>query len=253
MARLSGRQDRLPFLHLLPSLVTIIGLCAGLTSIRYVFAERFELAAGLIIFAAVIDGLDGLLARRLNATSTFGAELDSLSDFVNFGVAPGLLVYQLSLHALPGVGWITVLVYAICCCLRLARFNVNRDVPLVVGKAHFVGVPAPAGALLAMLPVFLSLEGIVDTSQAPWAVSLYVAVIGLLMVSRLQTFSPKSLRISRDVAAAILIGAAILVGVMFTRFWLLMVLLMVFYLAGLAYSVFKERRSARKYLRKDDQ
>ena len=131
----------------MPNLVTILGLCAGLTALRFAFAGRFEPAAALIVFAALIDGFDGLLARRLDAASPFGAELDSLADFFNFGVAPAFLVYQLALTGAPDLGWTAALVFAVCACLRLARFNVSRDVP-VTGRAHFVGVPAPAGALL---------------------------------------------------------------------------------------------------------
>jgi len=226
------QTEKLPFLHLLPNLVTILGLCAGLTSIRFAIIERFEIAAALIIFAAMIDGLDGLLARRLQATSNFGAELDSLSDFVNFGVAPGVLVYTFVIDDLGGLGWIFVLVYACCCCLRLARFNVNRDAPIVPGtRVHFLGVPAPAGAMLALFPLYLSLDGILQVQNYPLPVAIYLGCIGALMISKLPTLSPKTLRISRDKVGFVLIGMAILVGIMFTRFWLLMVL------ADLAYGL----------------
>lgn len=219
------QRERLPFLHLVPNLVTIMGLCAGLTSIRFTIIERFEIAAMLIIFAAVIDGLDGLLARRLKATSQFGAELDSLSDFVNFGVAPGVLVYVFAVDLLAGFGWIFVLVFTCCCCLRLARFNVNREDPAPPGaRAHFVGVPAPAGAMLALLPVFMSLEGMARTEDFALPVAFYLAGVGVLMISKLPTLSPKSLRIARNKVGPVLIGMAIVVGLMFTNFWLLMVL-----------------------------
>jgi CDP-diacylglycerol--serine O-phosphatidyltransferase len=236
-------RDRVPFLLLLPSLVTILGLSAGLTSIRFVFDGRFELAAALIVFAAVIDGFDGLIARRLNAASPFGAELDSLSDFLCFGVAPAVLVFRYGLIETGGLGWTFALVFAICCCLRLARFNITRDVPLAPGgRPHFTGVPAPAGALLALLPVFLSLEGILDARSLPFLVAPWLAIVGVLMVSRLQTFSPKSLRISRDMAGVLLVGMAILVGVMFTRFWLLMVLLDTIYTISLVHALAIARR-----------
>ncbi len=233
----------LPFLHLMPNLVTIIGLSAGLTSIRYAIAERFDIAAALILFAALIDGLDGLLARRLNAASGFGAELDSLSDFVSFGVAPAVLVYLMALQGLAGLGWVFVLVFAICCCLRLARFNINRDVPPPPGtRAHFTGVPAPAGAGLALLPVFLGLEGLVAPAAYPLPVALYIGIVGALMISRLPTPSPKGLRISRDRVGIVLVGAAIVVGLMFTRFWLLMILGVVAYWAVLIRAAAIDRR-----------
>lgn len=244
MARRRRRpgRDRLPFLLLLPNLVTILGLSAGLTSIRFVFDGRFELAAALIVFAAAIDGFDGLLARRLNAASSFGAELDSLSDFLCFGVAPAVLVFRYALIETGGLGWTFALVFAICCCLRLARFNLARDLPPVDGRPHFTGVPAPAGALLAMLPVFLSLDGILDARAAPFLVAPWLGLVGVLMVSRLRTFSPKSLRISRDMAGVMLVGVAILVGVMFTRFWLLMVLVDTIYAISLVHALATMRR-----------
>ena len=238
-------REQMPFLHLLPNLVTILGLCAGLTSIRFAIAERFEIAAMLIIFAAVIDGLDGLLARRLQATSHFGAELDSLADFVNFGVAPGVLVYIFAAGGLAGLGWIFVLIYACCCCLRLARFNVTREAPVAQGaRVHLVGVPAPAGAMLALLPVFLSLDGLLHLQEYPLGVAIYLGCVGALMISKLPTLSPKALRIARDKVGLVLIGMAIVVGLMFTRFWLLMVLANLAYGLTLAWAMLRSRKRA---------
>ena len=232
MLRRRGDERSLPLLMLIPNLVTITGLCAGLTAIRFIMVERFDIAAMLIIFAAAIDGLDGLIARRLNAQSNFGAELDSLSDFLNFGVAPGLLVYQYALAGTYSTNWVFVLVYTLCGCLRLARFNVNRDQPLPPGtKPHFTGVPAPGGALLALLPLFVALLGLVDVSAFPLAYGIYLALVGLLMTSRIPTFSPKTLRIPRDKAIFVLIGTVFVLGLLVTRFWLLIVL------AGLGYLV----------------
>jgi CDP-diacylglycerol--serine O-phosphatidyltransferase len=240
------RPDTLPFLLLLPNLITIVGLCAGLTSIRFTLIERFDAAAALIILAAAIDGLDGLMARRLNAASRFGAELDSLSDFVTFGVAPGLLVFEFALADVRGVGWVFVLVYVICACLRLARFNVNRDAPVPAGRAHFVGVPAPAGAMLGLLPVFLTLAGVADAAAIPVLIAPYLGLVGLLMVSRLRTYSPKGLRVPRDKSRWVLIGAAFLVGVAFTRFWLLMVLADLAYGAALVHAGWMARTKRRE-------
>jgi CDP-diacylglycerol--serine O-phosphatidyltransferase len=241
--RLPRRMPRsLPFLHLLPNLVTILGLCAGLSSIRFAFDGRFEVAALLVIFCAVIDGLDGLLARKLRAASSFGAELDSLSDFINFGVAPALLVFFFALTEAPGFGWIFALVFAICCCLRLARFNVNRDAPPPPGRAHFVGVPAPAGALLALLPLYLTLEGVIDAARWPLLTAIYLGLVGCLMVSRIPTLSPKGLRISRDHVPIALVAVAVAVGMVFTRFWLLMVLLVIVYIAAVIHGLVTSRR-----------
>lgn len=229
-------RDPLPFRNLLPNLVTIVGLCAGLTSIRFVLAEQFEVAAVLIIFAALIDGVDGMLARRLKATSELGAELDSLSDFLNFGVAPGLLVFHALLGEARGAGWIFVLVYTICCCLRLARFNIAQAAEAAgeqEPQAHFVGVPAPAGALLAMLPLFIEFEGIADMASAPLVTSIWLGAVGALMVSRLPTFSPKSLFIPRDKIVWLLIATAGIVGGLLSRFWLSLVVIDLIYIASL--------------------
>lgn len=243
MARIRHRPERLPFLQLLPNLVTILGLCAGLTSLRFSFAGKFEPAAALVIFAALLDGFDGLLARKLNATSPFGAELDSLSDFVNFGVAPALLVFQMALTGASDVGWTAALVFTVCACLRLARFNVSRNVP-VLGKAQFVGVPAPAGALLGMLPAYLTFAGIVDATHYPWLVAPWLAAVGLLMICRLRTFAPKSLRVSRTSARWLLVGVALTVGLMLSRFWWLMIAFDLAYLGMLAHALGSRRRPA---------
>lgn len=232
----------LPLVQLLPNLVTLLGLCAGLTSIRYVLQDAYQIAAALIILAAIIDGMDGLLARKLNAASPFGAELDSLSDFVCFGVAPGIFVYHFVLHGIPGLGWVFVLVYVLCACLRLARFNVTRDAPPPPGRAHFVGVPAPAGAMLALLPVYLALAGWVNTQDWPIAVALYLALVGLLMISRLPTPSPKGLSVPRHRAVWVFLGVAVFAGALAMRPWTVLILTSLAYLAVLAQGSWAHRR-----------
>lgn len=240
-------RERLPLLQLVPNLVTILGMCAGLSAIRYTFDERFELAAALIIFAAVMDGFDGLLARKLNATSSFGAELDSFADFVSFGVAPGILVFGYALAGpMAGVGWIFVLVFAVCACLRLARFNISRATPDGPTQRHFVGVPAPAGAMLGLLPVFLGLSGVLDPSRAPILVALYLAGVGLLMVSRLPTPSLKAVRIARENAIWILIGTSAFVGLLFLRTWVTLVVADLIYLAVLGWLAWQQRHTRPK-------
>ncbi len=243
--RLAARRpETLPFLHLVPNLVTIVGLCSGLTALRLGFAGRFEPAVALVIFAAAIDGLDGLIARRLNAASRFGGELDSLSDFVCFGVVPALLVYEMALTGTVDLAWTVALVFAVCACLRLARFNVNRDAP-VVGTAHFVGVPAPAGALLGLLPAYVTFAGIAEAADYPWLVAPWLAVVGTLMISRLRTFAPKGVRIQRRSARWLLVGAALVVGIGISNFWLLMILLSLAYLVTLALALAAHRRRPR--------
>jgi len=239
---MADRGTRLPLLHLVPNLVTILGLCAGLTALRFAFDGHFQEAAGLVVFAALLDAFDGLIARKLDAASRFGAELDSLADFFNFGVAPALIVYRMTLGAAPDIGWTAALIFAVCACLRLARFNVSRDMPLT-GRAHFVGVPAPAGAMLGLLPAFVTFAGLADAAAAPWLVVPWLAAVGLLMICRLRTFAPKGIRIARGGVRWLLVGAALVVGLAFARFWLLMVVLDLAYLASLVVAALGARRS----------
>lgn len=236
--------DSLPFLTLVPNMVTTLGLCAGLTAIRFIMAGQFLVAVWLILFAIVIDGLDGLIARRLNATSDFGAQLDSLSDFLNFGVTPGFLVYQLAIApAERSGGWIFVLVYIVCCCMRLARFNVAQTRAARNGDTkppkHFTGVPAPAGALMALLPAFVVFETGLDLRQYPIPVELYILAVGVLMVSRLPTFSPKSIRVPRERITWIMIGLALVIGIMLAEIWRALIAINLLYAASLLHSAGK--------------
>lgn len=185
----------IPVRTLVPNVVTLLSLCAGLTAIRLAAEGRFELALGAIVFAAVLDGVDGRLARMLKGTSRFGAELDSLADFVNFGVGPALILWFWGLHDLKNVGWIVAIVFAICGGLRLARFNVMIDDPNRPAWAgnFFTGIPAPAGAIVVLLPIYLQFLG-VSKSLIPMPVVLFYALtIGLLMISKLPVWSGKKL------------------------------------------------------------
>lgn len=237
------RSLQMPLLSLLPNLITLLGLCAGLTAIRFALDAHYEIAAALIVLAAVLDGADGLVARRLNAASSFGAELDTLSDFVCFGVAPGVLIFQFAFReAMPALGWLFVLVFILCVCLRLARFNVSRDAPPPPGRAHFVGVPAPAGAMLALLPLFVFLADGPDLRAITLALALYLAFVGVLMVSRLPTISPKGMRVPRRRAIWLFLGVAVFAGLVVARPWALLVLADFAYLALLARSAWTHRR-----------
>ncbi|PPB81282.1 CDP-diacylglycerol--serine O-phosphatidyltransferase [Albidovulum inexpectatum] len=241
--RPSGRSDSQPLLALLPNMVTMLGLCAGLTAIRLVLAGRFELAVALIVFSAAIDGLDGQLARRLRATSDIGAQLDSLSDFLNFGVAPGLIVYQYALASSERMGsWVVVLIYVSCACLRLARFNVDDGRAKLAGTkpaAHFTGVPAPAGAMLALLPVVAAFETGWTPATHPVLTGVWLLLVGGLMISRLPTPSLKSLRVPRERSGLILLAMALVIGALFTRFWLSLIVLTLIYIVILLHSAGK--------------
>ena len=178
---------------LLPNLITLLALCAGLTAIRVAVENNIQLALAAIVLAALLDGIDGRVARMLKGTSRFGAELDSLADFVNFGVAPALILYFWGLHELKSAGWIAALVFAICAGLRLARFNVMIDDPGKPAWAgnFFTGIPAPAGAITVLLPIYVNFLGLPYGLILVWLTMFYTLAIALLMVSRLPVFSGK--------------------------------------------------------------
>ncbi|WP_298253952.1 CDP-diacylglycerol--serine O-phosphatidyltransferase [Bradyrhizobium sp.] len=184
----------IPVRMLVPNFITLLAICAGLTAIRLSTEGRMELAVAAIVFAAVLDGIDGRVARMIKGQSKFGAELDSLADFVNFGVAPGLMLYFWQLHDLNNGGWIAAMVFAISGGLRLARFNATMDDPDRPAYAanYFTGVPAPLGAIAVLLPIYLAFLGLPKPPAAVTAV--YTFVIGCLMVSRLPVFSGKAVR-----------------------------------------------------------
>src|SRR5690348_13925938 len=184
----------IPVRMLVPNVITLLAICAGLTAIRLSTEGRMGLAVGAIVFAAILDGIDGRVARMIKGQSKFGAELDSLADFVNFGVAPGLILYFWQLHELHDGGWIAAMVFAISGGLRLARFNASMDDPNKPPFAsnYFTGVPAPAGAVTALLPVYLAFLGVFKPPAMLTA--FYTLLIAFLMVSRLPVYSGKSIR-----------------------------------------------------------
>ena len=184
----------IPVRMLVPNVITLLAICAGLTAIRLSTEGRMELAVAAIVFAAALDGIDGRVARMIKGQSKFGAELDSLADFVNFGVAPGLILYFWQLHEIHNGGWIAAMVFAISGGLRLARFNATMDDPNKPAFAtnFFTGVPAPAGAITVLLPIYLAFLGL--PKPHPTLTALYTLLIAFLMVSRLPVFSGKTIR-----------------------------------------------------------
>lgn len=220
----------LPLSRLFPNMITIGGLCCGLSAVRLGLENKFEVAVILLVAAAVIDGMDGRIARFLNSTSTFGAQLDSLSDFFCFGVAPGLLLYQWRLHELKGTGWAIVLFFAVCCALRLARFNTNlaQDNLEPWQLKFFVGVPSPAGAMLALMPIVMSFyaPGIADH---PIFFAIWIAFVAALMASRIPTFAAKKVSIHHEWLLTLMIAFGIMTVLVFSEPWLM------FNFGGLAY------------------
>lgn len=232
-----------PFRRLIPNLITIAGLCCGLSAVRFALLERWEICIGFILAAAIIDGLDGRAARMLRVSSTFGAQLDSLSDFLCFGVAPVLVLYIWELNDIKRFGWAVVLFYAVCCALRLARFNTaivdKTEQPWQ--KQFFVGIPSPAGGLLALLPLMISVQ-YEDIYLSPWLVGAHVLVIGMLMVSRIPTFAAKNIRIKPDYLIPVMILCAFLVVALLIDPWFMLIVLGVVYLITIPFSVMRFRK-----------
>jgi CDP-diacylglycerol---serine O-phosphatidyltransferase len=236
--RLQQRQfRRIPLRLLAPNLVTLLALCAGLTGIRMAFENRYGLALAAIVFAAVLDGIDGRLARLLKGTSKFGAELDSLSDFVNFGVAPALILYFWGLHDLKSAGWIAGLAFAICAALRLARFNVMSEDPNRPAWAanFFVGIPAPAGAIIVLLPIYAAFLGLPRSSFLTWVTLAYTLLIAGLMVSWLPVFSGKRVgtRVPPQMVGPVIILLVLFVALLIAYPWIILTIGTLLYLASL--------------------
>ena len=233
---------------LVPNMVTVLALCAGMTAIRFGLQDRWQLAVACVVFAGILDGLDGRLARLLGGTSRFGAELDSLSDFIGFGVAPALLLYFWTLGQAPSVGWPIALFYAVCCALRLARFNVavdEDDRPPWAAK-YFTGVPAPAGAGLAILPMMLEFEVANGIFQAPALVGAWTLAVGLLMVSHIPTMSLKSFKVSQKFVLPTLLFVGLMAASVASNPWSTLSVVGMLYLGSIPVSVLTFQRHRRR-------
>jgi CDP-diacylglycerol---serine O-phosphatidyltransferase len=240
--RAEARRRRfraVPVRTLLPNVITLLALCAGLTAIRLASEQKYEWALAAVVFAALLDGIDGRVARMLKGTSRFGAELDSLADFVNFGVAPALILYMWGLNEFKAVGWIASLVFALCAALRLARFNVMIEDPNRPAWAgnFFVGVPAPAGAIIVLLPLYLQFlfPKLALYPLVMPLVFLYTIGIAMLMISRLPVFSGKRVgkRVPPEWVVPIFIFVAAFFAVLLSHPWEVLTIGTLLYLACL--------------------
>jgi CDP-diacylglycerol---serine O-phosphatidyltransferase len=253
--RPEGKRRRfrlIPVRTLLPNLITLLALCAGLTAIRLAVEEKLEWAVAAIVFAALLDGIDGRVARMLKGTSKFGAELDSLADFVNFGVAPALMLYFWGLHEMGNGGWIAAMVFAICTGLRLARFNVMIDDPNRppwVGN-FFTGVPAPAGAITVLLPIYVYFLGMPRLALVAPVTFIYTLAIAFLMVSRLPVFSGKRVgkRVAPEMVLPVFVAVVLFFALLVSYPWIVLTIGTVCYLACLPLGVLSYRRYQRKDL-----
>jgi len=244
------RFKAIPVRTLLPNLITLLALCAGLTAIRLAVEDKLELALAAIVFAALLDGIDGRVARMLKGTSRFGAELDSLADFVNFGVAPALILYFWGLHELKSAGWIAALVFAICAGLRLARFNVMIDdpnKPIWAGN-FFTGIPAPAGAITVLLPIYLAFLGVPTGLVTVWFTFIYTLLIALLMVSRLPVFSGKRVgkRVPPEMVLPVFVTVVLFFAMLVSYPWQVLTVGTLAYLACLPLGWLSYREHQRK-------
>lgn len=216
-------RSELPLVQLIPNFLTVAALCAGLSAIRFSISGEFALAAALILLAAVLDGLDGRLARLLKSESEIGAELDSFGDFVNFGVAPGFTLYLWALQDMNRFGWIATLIYIVCCLMRLVRFNLGNRAPEAAVPGNFIGVPSPAGAMLALLPLFLALM-VPEMAKPPAiAVAAWMVGVGTLMIGRFSTPSFKTATIYTEYLSFWVLGFVVLVAAMTTYPWVALV------------------------------
>ncbi len=247
--RTRPRFEGLSFNRLIPNLMTLLGLCAGLVAIRFAMEERWPQAAAFIVVAGVIDGLDGRLARLLKATSRFGAEFDSLADFLSFGVAPALVLYLWTMHMVGPLGFMPCLLFAVCSSLRLARFNAALDVGMEKPKPayaynFFTGVPAPAGAGCALFPLFAAIAfgdwgwpGFAAAMRHPVLVGVVLVVVGGLMVSTLPTWSFKNFKVPRNAVLPLLLGTGAYMAFLVAEPWAALAAGGVIYLGMLPFSV----------------
>jgi CDP-diacylglycerol--serine O-phosphatidyltransferase len=255
-------KQPIPFRAMVPNAVTALALCFGLTGVRFAISAfqgndaHWEIALACVIGAGVLDGMDGRIARLLRAQSRFGAELDSLSDVCAFGVAPALIMFLWSLHSAPQFGWTASLALAVCCALRLARFNSRMDADIQPHKSagFLTGVPAPAGAGLAFVPMFLWLVAkdipwLADRSSwfREWYITMpWVLFVALLMISSVATYSWSSLRIRRSSRLLAIAGIGLLGAAVVTAPWTTLLVIAVIYLAMIPFSMASYSRARRR-------
>ena len=232
---------------LAPNAITSAALCSGLTGIRFATDGQWQMAVFAVILAGLLDGIDGRVARLMKAESRFGAELDSLADNVSFGVAPALILFMWSLHDLPRLGWLAALALAVCCALRLARFNARIDMAEQPHKSagFLTGVPAPVGAGLAFLPLYLWIASGEEIFRNPILVGVWIALIAFLMISNLATLSWGSARPRRNIRLELIALVGLVIAALLTEPWWTLVAISVVYLALLPVAIVRYARIRR--------
>ena len=233
------RPKHQPFTKLIPNLLTLLNLSAGVTAIRFALNNQFEEAVAAILLAGILDLLDGGMARLLNAGSKLGAELDSLADLVSFGVAPAVMVYAWTMHTAGGIGWVPSLLFCVCAALRLARFNIAQDEVAQPTEAdcYFIGVPSPAAAGIMLVPMLLGFQ---------YPGGPFIVVSALLMVSRIPNFSVKGRQLPQRYVVPVLLFVSLVVGFAVEALWATLTVLMSLYMVSIPISVVTFRRLQRK-------
>ncbi len=229
------KKKKVPLYRLFPSIITIAALCMGLTGIKYVFENNFEMAVIMVLIACVMDGIDGPSARFLKSSSDFGAQLDSLCDLVNFGVVPAIIIYKWRLYEIGGLGWAISLIYASCTALRLARYNIESTAPGNKVHSYFYGISSPCAAILALSPLMLTFQ-VFDINFFPIIIGLYIVFIALMMVSRIPTISTKGFQVKkRDIPFIIALGAIVVAGTLLMP-WKVIPMLSIIYIFSIPLS-----------------
>ena len=238
MDKTKNQRFELSLAQLLPNMITIAAICLGVTAIKYGFESKFESAVQLILLAGVLDALDGTVARLLRSDSKMGAELDSLADVLNFGVAPPFVLYFWALQDLQGIGWFSVQIFVVCCVVRLARFNVaGKSIEEVNSSGYFVGVPAPAAAFLVMLPMYFSFAFEEVNLLPSLVICGHLALIGLLMISNIPTWSFKVVTTPQKKSKYLLIGLAVIGAAVLNYGWITLIGLCICYIILLIYPI----------------
>ncbi len=248
------RLKGMSFNKMIPNILTLLAMSAGMTAIRFALQDRWEHAVVAIVVASILDALDGRIARMLKGTSKFGAELDSLSDFICFGIAPAIMLYLWSMQEAGRFGWILVVLYTICCALRLARFNTNLEQPDLPPWAYnfFSGVPSPMAAGLVLLPMIFSFQFGRDIFIRPEVTALFLITVSGLMVSRIPTYSFKKFRIPHPWVLPTLLFAGLFAALLVAEPWPTISLVMILYAASFPLSVrsFRSLKSKAEALRR---
>ena len=238
------------FHRIVPNLTTIAALCTGMSAVRFALMDRWEAAVILILVAGFLDAMDGRLARMLGSVSRFGAQLDSFADFMSFGIAPAFILYHFSLKQLGGLGWAVALVFVVCMSLRLARFNVQDELSNEAANSRehfFTGVPAPAAAVLGLMPLMFWFDFKSPMAKDPWLIAAVALAVSLLMVSRIPTFALKGWKVTQSQLAPVLILAAVIIAGLLSAPWCTLLILGVLYVLSFPFSWRKYRRELETY------